>query len=121
MAGIATGSTAQHSPVPTRAPRANPAALAGLHLVHTPAAAPTADTRTRRNHGAFSIGGQLACVYSTRSAGRCFGVRLEVGAGTLALSTSMTACQARTFARALVAAADALARVELQAQQGGAA
>ena len=92
------------------------------HVEHT-AVSPQvpSSTRTRHNHGAVSMGGYLACVYSTRSAGRCFGVSLEVGAGTLTLAASMTPPQARSFARALVAAADAVARVELQAQQPGGA
>ena len=92
------------------------------HVEHT-AVSPQvpSSTRTRHNHGAVAMGGYLACIYSTRSAGRCFGVSLEVGAGTLTMAASMTPTQARSCARALVAAADAVARVELQAQQGGAA
>ena len=76
----------------------------------------TASTRTRRNHGAFNVGGQLACVYSTRRAGKCYGVSFELGAGTLLLASSMTPTQARQMARALSAAADAAELV-----QGGAA
>jgi hypothetical protein len=64
-------------------------------------------TRTRRNHGAFTLGGQLACVYSARSAGKCYGVSFELGAGTLNLAARMTAGQARAMARALNSAADA--------------
>lgn len=64
-------------------------------------------TRTRRHHGAFTLGGQLACIYSTRRAGQCYGVSFELGAGTLTLASSMTPAQARCMARALEAAADA--------------
>lgn len=81
-----------------------------LHLV-------PASTRTRRHHGAFTLGGQLACVYSTRRAGQCYGVGFELGAGTLQLASSMTPAQARSMARALSAAADAAEAVV----QGGAA
>jgi len=70
-----------------------------LHLVPS--------TRTRRNHGAFMLGGHLACVYSSRQASRCYGVSFEIGAGTLVVNGSMTAAQARGMARALAAAADA--------------
>lgn len=70
------------------------------HLVRT-------GTRTRRNHGAFTLGGQLACVYSTRRAGQAHGVCVELGAGTLTLAGQMTPAQARTMAKALTAAAAA--------------
>ena len=81
-----------------------------LHLV--PAA-----TRTRRNHGAFTLGGQVACVYSARRAGQCYGVGFELGVGTLLLATSMTPAQARAMARSLASAADAAEAVA----RGGAA
>lgn len=92
-------------------------------IAHVPAPAPTrtlqlvpASTRTRRNHGVFSIGGQLACIYSSRRSTACYGVSFELGAGTLTLAGAMTPAQARTLARALTAAA---AAAELA--QGGAA
>ena len=100
MAGHPTGTTA-HVPTPAR--------TRTLQLV-------PASTRTRRNHGAFTLGGQLACVYSTRRAGNCYGVSFELGAGTLSLSGAMTPAQARRMADALTAAA---AAVELA--QGGTA
>ena len=100
MAGHTPGTTAHVStPAPTRT----------LQLV-------PASTRTRRNHGAFTLGGQMACVYSTRRAGNCYGVSFELGAGTLSLSGAMTPAQARRMAGALTAAA---AAAELA--QGGAA
>jgi hypothetical protein len=71
-----------------------------------------ASTRTRRNHGAFTLGGQLACVYSTRRAARSYGVQLEVGAGTLTLASAMTPSQARAMATALNAAANAAEAVQ---------
>jgi hypothetical protein len=80
-------------------------------------AQPPRDTRTRRNHGAFTLGGQLACIYSARSASTCYGVRIEVGGAALQLAGGMTPGQARSMARALIAAADAAEAV----RQGGAA
>lgn len=68
-------------------------------------------SRTRRNHGTFVLGGHLACVYSSRQASRCYGVSFEVGAGTLVVNGSMTPAQARSMARALNAAADAVEQV----------
>lgn len=81
-----------------------------LHLVNA------GSTRTRRNHGAFTLGGQLACVYCTRRAGQCFGVAFELRGGTLTLESVMTPAQARRMAHALASAADAADLV-----QGGAA
>lgn len=104
MAGNSPGAPSPTFPATLPAPRRIP------HLV-------PASTRTRRNHGAFTLGGQLACVYSTRSAGKCYGVSFELGAYTLILSARMTAGQARAMARALSAAADAAEAVA----QGGAA
>lgn len=95
------------NPEPERAQRHQ------LHLVQA------TSTRTRRNHGAFTLGGQLACVYSARSAGKCYGVSFELGAGTLSLAARMTASQARAMARALTSAADAADAT--QRQEGGAA
>lgn len=86
---------------------------------------PPATTRTRRNHGAFTLGGQLACVYSTRRSGECNDVGFELGAGTLTLASTMTAVQARNLARALLAAADAIESGQqacaASSQEGGAA
>ncbi|MDE2397501.1 MAG: hypothetical protein KGM91_18875 [Burkholderiales bacterium] len=72
-------------------------------------------SRTRRNHGVFTIGGQLGAVYSTRQVGKHHGVLLEIG-GTyadrrgdlLALAAPMTPAQARAMAHALTAAAAAI-------------
>jgi hypothetical protein len=106
MAGQPSG-----APAPNTSPSTSPAPLRSLHLVHA------ASTRTRRNHGAFTLGGQLACVYSARSAGKCYGVSFELGAGTLSLAARMTASQARAMARALNSAADAADAT--QRQEGG--
>ncbi len=103
MAGFSSGPNAHTSPSPVAGRRT-------LHLV-------PASTRTRRNHGVFSVGGQMACVYSTRRTGACYGVSFELGAGTLTLASTMTPAQARCMAHALATAADAC---EI-AQQGGAA
>lgn len=75
-------------------------------------------TRTRRNHGAFVLGGHLACVYSSRQASRCNGVSFEIGADTLTLAGAMTPAQARNLARALSAAADAADVVQSGASNG---
>ena len=64
-------------------------------------------TRTRRNHGALTLGGQLACVYSMRSAQQ-YSVRVELGTDSLTLASSMTPGQARALAKALNAAANAV-------------
>ncbi len=65
-------------------------------------------TRTRRNHGVFLVGDQLATVYSSRREFDTLGVTLSVGAGALTITGSMTPVQARAMARALAAAADAV-------------
>ncbi|MFT3818279.1 MAG: hypothetical protein QM750_11705 [Rubrivivax sp.] len=85
---------------PLGASSPNPTPQRTLHLVPS--------TRTRRNHGAFMLGGHLACVYSTRQASRCYGVSFEIGAGTLVVNGSMTPAQARQLALALAGAADAV-------------
>ena len=100
---------------PFASPSSLPALQRTLHL------APSASTRTRRNHGAVTLGGQLACVYSTRSAGRCYGVTVELGAGTLRLAAGMTAGQARAMAQALTAAAAAVEASCKGERSGGAA
>ena len=99
----------QHLGAP--APAASPSTLrasAPLHLVPSASARSSASTRTRRHHGAFTLGGHLACVYSTRRADACYGVSFELGAGTLSLSARFTPGQARAMARALLAAAAAV-------------
>ena len=104
--------TGQHpgAPAPIASPSSLPASRRTLQLV------PTASTRTRRNHGAFTLGGgQLAFVYSARSAGKLYGVSVELGADTLRLAASMTVGQARAMARALLAAAAAVAGTEARA------
>ena len=112
---LGASSPASSSAVQTPAPGA--AARPLLHLVRT------AQTRTRCNHGTFMLGGQLAAVYSARSAGKCYGVAFELGAGTLSVDARMTAGQARSMARALLAAAAAVDLVQCAAgaAEGGAA
>jgi len=106
MAGQTLGAPSPVDSTPLSAPRRT------LQLV-------PGSTRTRRSHGVFTLAGQLACVYSTRRAGACYGVSFELGAGTLTLASSMTPGQARAMARALSAAADAAEAVQAQ-QCGGA-
>lgn len=65
-------------------------------------------TRTRRNHGVFMLGSELASVYSSRRETDGRGVILTVGAGALVLNGAMTPTQARSLARALEAAASAV-------------
>ena len=108
MAGTTPGA---HAPTSLASPTAPTVAL---HLVQD------RSTRTRRNHGAFHIGGQLACVYSTRRAGQCYGVSFELGAGTLTLAGAMTPGQARTMANALAAAADAAEAAGTSSTRGAA-
>lgn len=93
---------------------ASPASLPAQprHLIHVPAS-----SRTRRNHGVFLFGTEVAAVYSTRRASDGHGVSMTVGHGSLMLTGSLTPTQARMMARALCAAADAAAAV----QEGGAA
>lgn len=64
-----------------------------------------AASRTRRNHGVFLIGDELATVYSSRRSADSFGVSMTVGNGALVLTGSMTPAQARAMAAALNAAA----------------
>jgi hypothetical protein len=109
MAGQSLG-----APAPVLSPSSPSAPQRPLHLVAT------TNTRTRRNHGAFTLGGQLACVYSARGAGKCYGVSFELGAGTLSLAARMTAGQARNMARALLAAADAVDGAQAGAAGGAA-
>ena len=72
-----------------------------------------ASSRTRLNHGVFQLGNDLASVYSSRRASGGHGVSMSVGTGSLVLTGSMTASQARAMARALIAAASAV-----ETQQG---
>lgn len=67
----------------------------------------TDTTRTRRNHGVFLVGNELATVCSSRRGAGGFGVLLQVGRGALMLNGTMTPSQARTMARALTVAAQA--------------
>jgi hypothetical protein len=62
-------------------------------------------SRTRRNHGVFAAGDAIASVYSSRRAGSLRGVCLEFDSGSVEISGSMTSTQARSLARALMAAA----------------
>lgn len=102
---------------------------ASAHLQATPKR-PTlrlpASSRTRRNHGAFLIGDQLATVCSTRREGDAQGVLLQFGCSSLTLSGAMTPAQARVMALALTAAAHAAEAAQHRAvlprqQEGGAA
>lgn len=63
-------------------------------------------TRTRRNHGVLLVGNQMGAVYSSRRERDGAKVLVEVGAGHLVVSASMTAPQAIAMARALIAAAE---------------
>ena len=99
MAGQLIGAPAPQSPASFSAP---------LRAVIR---APAASSRTRRNHGVFLLGHELASVYSSRRASadlERLGVSMSVGAGSLVLTGSMTATQARAMARALMAAAAAV-------------
>lgn len=103
MAGQSLGAPAPlSSPVPLPAPQRAP-----LRVM--------ASSRTRRNHGVFLLGSELASVYSSRRAADGQGVCMTVGNGSLVLTGSMTPTQARAMARALTAAASAAEA------QGGAA
>ena len=90
--------------------------------VSTPTSTPPARdprvsrTRTRVGHCAIGIGGGTLQVFSSRERGTPLGVTVAVGGTALQLTGAMTPTQARTMARALTAAADAVER-----QQGGAA
>lgn len=108
MAGHPLGATAPISSVPTSAPQSAPVRV-------------MAASRTRRNHGVFMLGNEVASIYSSRRVADGsrvpdgLGVILSVGSGSLVLTGSMTATQARVMARVLVAAAAAAEA------QGGAA
>jgi len=105
MAGQLIGAPAPQSPASCSAP------LRAIIRV------PAASSRMRRNHGVFLLGHELASVYSSRSrrsGGDGLGVSMSVGAGSMVLTGSMTAIQARAMARALMAAAEAV-----ETAQGG--
>lgn len=113
MAGPTLGAS---TPVQTSAPSQRP-------LIRIPET-----TRTRRNHGVFLLGNELASVYSSRRQAGGLGVTMALGEGSMVLTSSMTAAQARAMARALIAAADAaeiaprrLTNAPGAAVQGGAA
>lgn len=106
MAGITPGADAPTpgaiAPAPLAAQAAPTLAPRRLRIVAG------SSTRTRRNHGCITLGGDLAAVYSLRTAadsGRA--VLLELGGAVLSLSAPMTPAQARQLARALSAAAGA--------------
>jgi hypothetical protein len=103
MAGLSMGALSPAVPSSSSAPRRT------LHLV-------PGSTRTRRNHGVFLFGNELATVYSSRRESDGLGVTMTVGSGSLVLTGGMTPTQARAMARALSAAADAADT----AQAGGA-
>lgn len=99
-------------------PLGAPAPLSQAVPLSAPQPAPLrvlAASRTRRNHGVFLLGSELATVYSSRRAADGRGVSMTVGSGSLVLTGSMTPTQARAMARALAAAAEA------SEAQGGAA
>lgn len=110
MAGISLGacSPASSSPALQTAPKRPTLRLATA-------------SRTRRNHGVFMIGDQLATVCSTRRAGDAHGVLLQFGAGNLVLNGTMTPAQAQQMARALTAAAAAANQAQQGQQKGGVA
>lgn len=95
MAGLPVGATAPETPLFAAATQGAP-----LHL--------HASTRTRRTHGVFMVGSERASVHSSRRDGDGLSVTLSIGAGSLVLTGSMDATQARAMARALVAAAVAV-------------
>ena len=97
MAGIPMGAPAPTSTPPARDPRAS-------------------RTRTRVGHCAIGVGGGTLQVFSSRERGAPRGVTVTVGTDALQLTGAMTPTQARSMAKALASAADAVER-----QQGGAA
>jgi hypothetical protein len=72
-------------------------------------------SRTRCAHGFFTIGGLSAAVHSTRRLGKTQGVTVTVGGDALQLTGALTPTQARSMAKALTLAAEAVDRL-----QGGA-
>ncbi|MEO8059825.1 MAG: hypothetical protein ABI671_16040 [Burkholderiales bacterium] len=94
MAGQSLGAHAPLSPASLHAPRGAPYRV-------------LASSRTRRNHGVFLLGDELATVYSSRRTADNLAVCMSVGSGSLVLTGSMSTTQARAMARALMAAASA--------------
>lgn len=94
MAGKPLGAPASVFPLSVQAPGA------AAYRVHP-------ESRTRRNHGVFIVGDQLACVYSSRRSCDDKGVQLVLGHEGPIFTGGMSSTQARAVARALVAAADA--------------
>ena len=89
MTGISPGA----SPAPTSSPHA-PRDKQG--------------SRARRPHGFISMGTTTAVVHSTRKADQALSVSVTVGTGALQLAAAMTPTQARSMARALMSAAEAV-------------
>ena len=84
-----------------------PDSLASFHAPHGTAYRVPASTRTRRNHGVFVLGNELAAVYSSRRDSDGRSVILSVGGGQLVFSGGMSPTQARAMAKALTVAAAA--------------
>ena len=95
MAGQLLGAQAPTNPVVPLVPQSDAIRVGG------------SSSRTRRNHGVFMLGDELATVYSSRRAADALGVSMAVGTGSLVLTGSMTPRQARAMAGALMAAATA--------------
>lgn len=76
-------------------------------------------SRTRRAHGFLSVGGTTATVHSTRRADNALGVSIRIGGAELQVLSAMTPTQARSLARALTSAADAIERPKTTAGQSG--
>ncbi|MFT3820475.1 MAG: hypothetical protein QM750_23160 [Rubrivivax sp.] len=69
---------------------------------------PFTTTRTRRRHGTFVLAGRMAIVTSSRRQGEALAIGLEIGPDGELLRGLITPAQARSIARALSAAADAV-------------
>lgn len=89
---------------------------ASAHLLAPQCAVPrgAVSSRTRRNHGVFMLGEELASIYSSRRVADELGVSMAVGCGSLVLTGSMTPRQARAMAGALMAAACAVESMWVQ-------
>jgi hypothetical protein len=81
----------------------------------SPLYAPSPSSRKRTCHGAFSLGQVPATVYASRSATDA-SVMVDIGTGGLIAHGRLTAAQARSAARALLAAADAVDSAQRQPQ-----
>ena len=84
-----------------------PDSLTSFLAPHGAAYRVPASTRTRRNHGVFVLGNEMAAVYSSRRDSDGRGVILSVGGGQLVFSGGMSPTQARAMAKALTVAAAA--------------